>query len=616
MPLRPDNAYFDQILEHLRQSRGFDSTAYKRSSLIRRVLKRMQMVAVPTFEQYLDYLQVHHDEFPSLFNTILINVTSFFRDPEVWAYLSDDLLPAMVANRQRNQPLRIWSAGCASGQEAYTIAMLLAEQLGFDALRERVKIYATDLDDEALMEARHAVYTERQVDAVPPEALTKYFERAGDSFSVNRDLRRAVIFGKHDVIQDAPISRIDLLFCRNTLMYFNADAQARVLSRFSYSVNIHGFLVLGRAEMLFSHSALFVPVDLKRRVFRTVHKSSERDHLPAFAQTGRDSMSKAANHLKARDAAFESDSIPQLVLDPSNRLLAANALARQQFGVSPRDIGRELHDLDVSYRPVELRAGLDRVRADLSEVTLKGTRWPQNGAVLYFDVTLSPLFDDDKALIGTRVAFADVTEFHRLRDELEKSRRELETAYEELQSTNEELETTNEELQSTVEELETTNEELQSTNEELETMNEELQSTNEELQTMNDELRNRSTELNSANSYLESVFTSLQSAVIVLDRDYQVKVWNSRSERLWGVRSDEAHDQHFLGLDIGLPVGDLKAPIREVLNGVKDNVALNLPAVSRRGKPIECQVTVSPLRTAERTIEGVILTIEEGQAAS
>ena len=613
MAQRSDAAFFDQILDHLQQTRGFDFTAYKRSSLMRRVAKRMQAVAVPSFEQYLDYLQVHQDEFASLFNTILINVTSFFRDPEVWAHLASDLVPELLANRRANDPLRIWSAGCASGQEAYTVAMLLAEHVGLETLRTRAKIYATDLDEEALVEARHAYYPERHLADVPPELLEKYFERTGDHFTVTRELRRAVIFGRHDVIQDAPISRIDLLLCRNTLMYFNADAQARVLGRLSYSVNSNGYLVLGRAEMLFSHSTVFVPVDLKRRVFRTVPKTNQRDRMLVFAQTGRDSMPELPDYARVRDAAFETDTVPQFVLDQSSRLVAANEPARRHFGISSRDIGRPLHDLEVSYRPVELRAALDRVAAELHDVTLKGARSLRGADVKYFDVTLSPLLADEKTLIGTRVTFTDVTEFHALRDELEKSKKELETAYEELQSTNEELETTNEELQSTVEELETTNEELQSTNEELETMNEELQSTNEELQTMNDELRTRSTQLNSANAYLEAVFTSLQSAVIVLDRDYQVKVWNTRSERLWGVRSDEARDTHFLGLDIGLPVGELKTPIREVLNGLRDTVELVVPAVSRRGKAIECRVTISPLQAVDRTIEGVILLIEELQ---
>ena len=207
--------------------------------------------------------------------------------------------------------------------------------------------------------------------------------------------------------------------------------------------------------------------------------------------------------------------------------------------------------------------------------------------------------------------FTTSPRYRSLETELQHSKQELETAYEELQSTNEELETTNEELQSTIEELETTNEELQSTNEELETMNEELQSANEELQTINDELRNRSTDLNSAHAFLESVFTSLRSGVVVLDRNLRVLVWNHRAEDLWGLRADEAQRTDFLGLDIGLPVHDLRQPIRDILSGAAEHLETLLPATSRRGKALECRVMLAPLHDSGDGVEGVILLMDE-----
>jgi two-component system, chemotaxis family, CheB/CheR fusion protein len=277
-----------------------------------------------------------------------------------------------------------------------------------------------------------------------------------------------------------------------------------------------------------------------------------------------------------------------------------------------KDMGRPLQDLEVSYRPADLRTALDRMLAERRDVVLKDVEWISGGDTRFFDVVVAPLFDEQRALLGTRVSFEDVTGYHLLQTELHASKQELETAYEELQSTNEELETTNEELQSTVEELETTNEELQSTNEELETMNEELQSTNEELQTMNDEMRSGSTDLTSVNEFLTSVFTSLHSAVVVLDREYRVQVWNGRAQDLWGVTSDEAVGSHFLGLDIGLPVADLGQPIRDVLGGAQNAVDLTLPATSRRGKPIECHISVSPVLQRESAKpSGVILWMED-----
>ena len=495
-----DLANFEEILHYLQQTRGFDFTAYKRPSLVRRVIRRMQAVGAPTFEAYLDHLQLHQDEFGDLFNTILINVTSFFRDREIWAYMAEEILPQLVDAR-RDQVLRVWSAGCAGGHEPYTVAMLLAEQVGAEALRDRVKIYATDVDEEALTEARAAVYSARQMSDVPPPLVEKYFDRVGSQFAVRRDIRRVVIFGRHNLIQDAPISHVDLLVCRNTLMYFHAEAQSRILGRFYFSLNQAGYVLLGRAEMLFSHGATFTPVDLKRRVFRAVPKPDHHDRLLLLAQTGRDIMAnETSNHTRLREAAFESDRTAQIVLDPSGSLAAVNAPARQLFGLSPRDIGRPLQDLEVSYRPVDLRSAIDRALEEKRDVVLSSVAWRKNAEARQLDISVAPLFDEAREIVGTRISFRDVTEVKILQDALQHSKVELETAYEELQSTNEELETTNEELQSTVEELETTNEELQSTNEELETMNEELQSTNEELQTMNDEMRNRSTDLNSVNS--------------------------------------------------------------------------------------------------------------------
>jgi len=291
--------------------------------------------------------------------------------------------------------------------------------------------------------------------------------------------------------------------------------------------------------------------------------------------------------------------------------MAVNAAARQQFGLTIKDVGGPVQDLELSYRPVALRPALDRALNERREVTLNSVHFMVAGEPRTFDITVSPLFGDDREIAGLRVVYTEITELAALRGELQQARQELETAYEELQSTNEELETTNEELQSTVEELETTNEELQSTNEELETMNEELQSTNQELHTTNEELRSRSSELNAANGFLESVFASMLSAVAVVDADFQVLVWNHRAADLWGVRQEEVQQKHLMSLDIGLPLADLRQPIRDVATGAIDSFERVLSAVNRRGKRFDCRVAVNPLRHADRSTAGVIVLMEE-----
>jgi two-component system CheB/CheR fusion protein len=198
------NESFEALLRYLRDSRGFDFTGYKRASLMRRVRHRMDHAGYDTFEQYLDVLQASSDEFPALFNTILINVTAFFRDTDAWEYVASDVIPRILSDRGPNDPIRVWSAGCASGQEAYTLAMLLAEGLGPDDFRQRVKIYATDVDEDALTEARAASYDAKAVESVPPDMLERYFENVNGRYVIHKDLRRAVIFGRNDLVRDAP----------------------------------------------------------------------------------------------------------------------------------------------------------------------------------------------------------------------------------------------------------------------------------------------------------------------------------------------------------------------------------------------------------------------------
>ena len=604
-----DDPEWSGLLQYLLNLRGFDFHGYKPASLARRIRKRMDWVGVDSYAAYQDHLEVHPNEFATLFNTILINVTGFFRDPAAWEVVRTRAIPQIIASKSPGEMIRAWSAGCASGEEAYTIAMLLAEELGADEFRERVKIYATDVDEEALNAARHAAYSDRSIEAVPQDLREKYFEQVDGAYFFRKDLRRCVIFGRHDLINDAPISRIDLLTCRNTLMYFNAETQARVLTRLHFAINEGGFLLLGRAETLMAHGQIFAPVDLKRRLSRKTSRSLPRDRMgrtdqdqPGQAPTGGDF------EFRLRSAALEASPVAQLVVDANGVLTLINDRARVLFGLRSSDAGRPLKDLQLSYRPVELRSLIEKAETERRPIVVKEIDWPsQVGESRWLDLHVAPLTSILGATAGTVLTFMDVTAHRRLHRELEESHQELETAYEELQSTNEELETTNEELQSTVEELETTNEELQSTNEELETMNEELQSTNEELETMNDELRQRGDDLNSANAFLQSVLTSLRSGVAVVDQELRVVAWNSRAEDLWGLRQGEVTGKNLLNLDIGLPVERLKLMLRNCLNGEGEDQAVTVDAINRRGKSIRCEVACTPLRGQDADIRGAIM---------
>ncbi|OSC25149.1 chemotaxis protein CheR [Mycobacterium vulneris] len=602
---------FEALLRYIRDSRGFDFTGYKRTSLIRRVKHRMDQAGYTAFDEYLDFLQVSSDEFTALFNTILINVTSFFRDPDAWEFVSTEVIPRLLAERGPGDPIRVWSAGCASGQEAYTLAILLAEALGPDGFRQRVKIYATDVDDCALAEARSASYDAKAVEPVPADLLGRYFEHANGRYLFHKDLRRAVIFGRNDLVKDAPISRVDLLVCRNSLMYLNAETQRNVLRRLHFALVPQGTLFLGHAEMLLSHGDRFLPLNLKHRIFRKSVGSlggiERYDPNSAIHERTVDRSGLTT----VRDLAFRASPVAQIVITGEDTVAMINQQAETIFGLSARDIGRLLSDLEVSYRPVELRAYLEQAKVERRSARIQDVKWQRPGAdTVWFEIHVNPLVDAENGLLGVSIVFFDVSATRALLDKVVQTNRQLEAAYEELQSTNEELETTNEELQSTVEELETTNEELQSTNEELETMNEELQSTNDELHTINDMLRERSLELDEAKHFQDSLIDSVRMGMVVVDREMKVVLWNRGCEELWGLRADETTGSGLTSLDIGLPLDAVRPLIGNAFVDPESSGDVVVEAVNRRGRPARVRIICTSFRSSEGTVGGALLLME------
>ena len=575
-----DEAGFDALLDYLARTRAFDFSGYKPASVMRRVNKRMHEVGVEGFTEYIDYLEVHPDEFEALFNTILINVTAFFRDREAWDRLTAEGLPRILDAKAAGEPIRVWSAGCAAGQEAYSAAMVLAEALGAEEFASRVKIYATDVDEDALAQARHGSYDAKEMADVPEALRDGYFVTEDDRFVFRKDLRGSMIFGRNDLVQDAPISRIDLLLCRNTLMYFHAETQERIVGRFHFAMNPAGFLFLGQSEMLTRHSDLFSPLDHEHRLFVKIGVGRPRElrdtiepRMPPFAGAVRELV---------REAAADMVPVAQILLDAGDRVMAINHEARSLFGIGVADLGRPLQDLQLSYRPVELRSAVEELKREPHSIELGEVEWTMpTGETRRLVARVAPLIADDN-LEGISIVYVDVTGFADLEGELARTKNEAETAYEELQSTSEELETTNEELQST----------------------------NEELATVNEQLRERTLEAVSVSGFLEGILATLPASVIVVDRDLTVQLWNRQSEELWGLRADEVSGQHLLNLDIGLPVDELKDPVRECLSNGASAVPLELSAVNRRGRPIGVRVSCRPLETS-KGVGGVIVMLDE-----
>jgi two-component system CheB/CheR fusion protein len=424
---------FDALIDYLARTRAFDFSGYKPASVMRRVTKRMHEVGIEGFTEYIDYLEVQPDEFEALFNTILINVTAFFRDRGAWDRLEAEAVPRILAAKRAGEAIRVWSAGCAAGQEAYSVAMVFAEALGPEEFTSRVKIYATDVDEDALTQARQGSYDAKEVADVPEELRERYFVEEDDRCVFRRDLRTAVIFGRNDLVQDAPISRIDLLLCRNTLMYFHTETQERIVGRFHFAMNASGFLFLGRSEMLTRHPDLFSPLDHEHRLFAKIGVGGPRDLSDAAIGTAGDDAGSVREVV--RDAAADMVPVAQVLIDPEDRLSAINQEARRLLGVGVGDIGRPLHDLRLSYRPIELRSAIDELKREPHAIELGEVAWTTAaGEDRRLVVRLDPLIAEGN-LEGISIVFVDVTTFAELQRELATMKNEAETAYEELQST-------------------------------------------------------------------------------------------------------------------------------------------------------------------------------------
>ena len=578
----------EDLLIFIRDARGFDFTGYKRSSLARRVRKRMQEAGVADYVDYQDKLESSAEEFGHLFNTILINVTGFFRDTETWTFLQRELMPELLADAEDGREIRIWSAGCASGEEAYSLAIAFAEALGIEETAKRVKIYGTDVDDEALHDARAGLYPAKTLDALPGEMREKYFEQNGTHFAFRPDLRRRVIFGRHDLTRDAPISRLDLLVCRNTLMYFNVETQAQVIDRFHFALREGGYLFLGKAEMLLSDGERFEVVSMRQRIFRRrpgVAVPRYQTVPVRFDMAGGPEVREVSRKRQLRDLALDSAPFAAIGIDAEGIVALVNSQMRTLFGMSSRDIGRPFHDLEISYRPVELRSLIERAHAEHRVIRLNSVERRLGGDdTQYLDIHIHPLLGGDGLSAGVMLIFVDATLNTRLQLEVKRNREELDTAHEELQSTNEELETTNEELQSG----------------------------NEELETMNEEMRLRTAELDEARIFLEGVLSSVAAGVVVLDAELLVRSWNSGAEELWGLRADEVRNQPFFNLDFGLPVASLRDIVQQCLTSGRRAGPVQVAAINRIGRSITCMVTCSPLKDKnDGNGDGAVLLMEE-----
>jgi two-component system CheB/CheR fusion protein len=633
----PRDAGLERILERVRQVRNFDFRNYKRATLQRRVDRRMQELRCRTPAAYLELLDREPGEVDRLIASMLIKLTCFFRDEEVWRLVRTQLVPQVLQRRRPGAEVRVWSAGCATGEEAYSLAICFAEALGPQFTGQEVKVFGTDVDEAAVAHARRGVYEARSVEGVEPGLLNRWFTRTGEGWAVRKEVRRAAVFGVNNLVSDAPVSRIDLLMCRNVFIYMDADLQKRVLTRFHFSLRPEGVLVLGKSELIPYASRVFEPLDVPRRVYRKNPRHDPglpgRERLVALLEAEGALSEAPAEGEKAErpGAAAALQSFYRQVLDhqPCPVVVTAadgavslwNRAAGRLWGRSEAEVfGKRLSHLALPGLTHELlgeKSALVRNRrserewADVSvpgaeggepqalRVLVSGVRGPggELEGLLYVAHELSTV----RALEG---------EVGRLQDELRSSTERLLTANEELQSANEELETTNEELQSANEELQTTNEELQSTNEELETTNEELQSTNAELDATNRELAHRTQETDLLSVYQRTIIRTLSAAVVVLDPQGRVGTWNLAAERLLGLAESEVVGQALWTLAVPALSRALLQDVRRRLAEGRAVRLENEPYALPHGGAGRATIVATPL-LGDGVVLGAVLLFED-----
>jgi two-component system, chemotaxis family, CheB/CheR fusion protein len=527
----PDDVLAD-LLARISHQSHVDFRQYKPGTILRRIGRRMVVNRAHTLEEYRDFIESHPQEIEDLAKSLLIKVTEFFRDPEAFAFLEHDVFPGLIARgRERGRVLRLWSAGCATGEEAYSLASLLAHLLGNELHDWNIRIFATDLDHDAVSFARRGIYPAPVMKSLPDDYVNRYFERADQGYRVSKALRQMIVFGQQDLSRGVPFPRIDLVVCRNLLIYFKAELQQEVLDLFAYSLHQSGgHLFLGKAETARPSKAVFELVNKKWKVYRCISGplptltasvvASRSSEAPAARNAGAlpeptaESPRTEAETQKLRrsfDALLRHLPIGVVLIDRKYEIFSHNPAARRLLGIRQAPDDQDfLHSARaLPYR--EVRNAIDRVIQDLTPVVITEI---EVGEGHYVSLQIGPFEGAESDLLC--VAVFDTSELVKTRRHLDalqaeqqqltvelgstnsrlsEMNKELQDANEELQAANEEMMLAHEELQATNEEFEATNEELQATNEELETSNEEMQATNEELETTNEELHARTSEL-------------------------------------------------------------------------------------------------------------------------
>jgi len=617
-----------RLLMLLRSATGHDFSLYKKSTISRRIERRMSSHDLIDISVYASYLKTNPAEVQALFKELLINVTSFFRDPEAFAILKQEILPKLCADTPEDYVFRAWVAGCATGEEAYSIAILLREFMA-EANREfKVQIYSTDLDDDAIAVARAGFYPPNIAADVTPERLRRFFVKEDAGYRIKKEVREMVVFATQNVIKDPPFTKLDLLSCRNLMIYLEPELQDRLMTAFHYALKRDGVLFLSSSESIGGHTDLFASLNRKWKFYRAVHsgitpRAALVDSLTWTTGNGGKGSNEAVAMTKkpnfaeiSRRALLESYAPASVLTDAKGNVLYVHGDTGRYLRLPPGQHTASLVDMAREGLEMELRAALITVSQGGAvlerEVSVKTNG---NFQPISLSVRVLPNCDGGSGLL--MASFQDMTvpaEKKRRRrrpagaeetGRIAELERDLAYTRENLQSTIEEMQASTEELKSTNEEMQSTNEELQSTNEELETSKEELQSVNEEMMTVNSELQAKIEQLTDVQNDMKNLLDNVNVGTIFLDRDLLIRRFTREATKVY----------RLVTTDVGRVLSDIKSNlVVDDLTGVAEAVLESLVPIEREVHTANgsCYLArVQPYRTLDNVIDGVVMTFTD-----
>ncbi|WP_136808191.1 CheR family methyltransferase [Desulfosediminicola flagellatus] len=620
-----------EIFQILRTETTNDFSLYKTNTINRRIERRMHVHHLDSLHEYVQLLQNSKHEISVLFRELLIGVTNFFREPEVFELLKKTYLPELLKNKTDDNQIRIWVPGCSTGEEAYSLAIVLTECMEMLGRHPEVQIFATDLDEIAINTARKGVYPESISADISHERLARFFTKVDHQYMVKKTIREMVTFAQQNIIRDPPFTKLDILSCRNLLIYFGSKLQKKLIPLFHYSLKQPGLLLIGSSETIGNFNDLFDPVDKKYKLFRRVVSETSSQSLLQFPHSRpfvkmpapkiekqRKVLSDMSNAKLLKTILAQSEIPSCVIIDDTADILYIHG--RTGRYLEPAEGKASLNLLKMARPSIEteIAKAFHKTKDEGVETRIDKISLNENGDYGDINIIVRPLSDFEFGRGMMLIIFEAVpdqkadkpgTKIQRKRkkqvDEIKKLEEKLNYTRENLQSTIEELESSNEELKSTNEELQSTNEELQSTNEELETSKEELQSLHEESSTVNAELQSRIDELVAANDDIKNLLEATEIATIFLDIDFNIRRFTTRVTDIFPLSP----------IDTGRPISHFASQLKDVdIQQYAERVLTNLEKMSVEvsdKKGCFYRMQLRPYRTTTNVIDGVVITFED-----